>query len=295
YPDAQRRWRGSTMNTFFRAITVCLALSIASSRGFGDDNRVPLDEPDQIAQRLSDKDPKVRRQALVPFARPGTVDPKYRPVLRQAFKDDDTQVRLLAAMGLAASGLADKPFVDELVAMLDTEDGRRCGGAALVLANMKASAKDAVPGLIRAMKKYKDSNLTFALGRLAPYAKEQALPALKEALDDRNMAIVAALELHNLKVPADEMIPILLRMLDRCKEGHIDPFRIAYVIAIYSDKMAVPGLIRAFQHPDLGVRPAAVWALCRVGGDDKDVIPVLTKALEDKSTAEEAARSLKMI
>jgi len=285
------------MNAVIHAVAVavaCASLALAP-RERADGKRAPMIEPDRIAQRLSDKNPEVRRRVLTGFLGRSVVDPKYRPVLWRAFRDDDRQVRQLAAMALATSGLNDKPILDDLVAMLDTEAGRRCGSAVTVLAGMGAGAKDAVPGLIRAMKKYKDSNLTFALGRLAPYAKEQALPALKEALDDRNMAIVAALELHNLKVPADEMVPILLRMFDRCKDEHIDPYRIAYVIAIYSDKIAVPGLIRALEHSNLAVRPAVVWALCRVGGDDKDVIPALTRALEDKSTAEEAARSLQML
>jgi HEAT repeat protein len=185
--------------------------------------------------------------------------------------------------------------VEELVPLLDTKEGRSCGGALTVLARMGPDGKGAVPAVIRAMKTYREGEIARALGELAPYAREQALPALREALGDGRLALGAAAALRRLGVPAGEVVPELLRLFDRCREEGIDPYGVAHEIAVFASPAAVPGLIRALRHPNPAVRPAAAWALCRVRAEDKDVVPALREALQDESAAGEAARSLQAL
>jgi HEAT repeat protein len=217
------------------------------------------------------------------------------PAVNKALRDrEDKQFHLLLEAKWRIDGDA-AYAVRELVPLLDTKQGRQCGGAVTVLAGMGRDGKDAVPAIIRAVKKYHDHNLVYALGELGHHAKEQAIPALKEAMTRSETAVQAAAALRDLGLPAAELVPELLRMFDRCREARIDPYRIAHEIAACGWPATLPGLVRALEHPNPAVRPAAAWALCRVGADKKDVIAALTRALDDKHASEEATRSLLMI
>src|SRR5262249_22137713 len=70
----------------------------------------------------------------------------------------------------------------ELVPLLDTREGRSCGGAIGVLVAMGSDARPAVPAIVQALKRYKEPNLVWAVRQLAPHAREPAVAALREAL-----------------------------------------------------------------------------------------------------------------
>src|SRR6185295_20259427 len=92
----------------------------------------------------------------------------------------------------------------------------------------------AMPGLVVALKEYKDHNVLWAVGELAPHAKELALPALREALMEPDLANNAAIALHSLGEPAEHLIPVQLKRLQACKSGdRSDPMRIVYTIVIH--------------------------------------------------------------
>jgi HEAT repeat protein len=163
---------------------------------------------------------------------------------------------------------------------------------------MGADARDAMPALVAALKRYKDHNVLWAVRELAPHAREIALPALREALKQPDLADNAAIALQDLGEPAKELIPRQLKRLRACKpkDGN-DPMRIVYTIVIHGP-MARPYLddmIALLKHENPEVRRAAAWGVPRMFADDEPVIAALQKALEDPETAEEAARSLKML
>ena len=85
-----------------------------------------------------------------------------------------------------------------LVPLLDTTEGRNCGGANRVIAGMGADAKDALPALIAAMQKYKEWEVCYDLMTLAPHFRDQAVTALREALDDPNLAASASHALRQI-------------------------------------------------------------------------------------------------
>ena len=80
------------------------------------------------------------------------------------------------------------------------------------------------------------------------------------------------------------------------KDGS-DPMRIVYTIVIHGPmaKPFVDDLIVMLKHENPEVRRAAAWGVPRMFADDKPVIAALREALGDAETAEEAARSLKML
>jgi HEAT repeat protein len=185
----------------------------------------------------------------------------------------------------------------ELIPLLETKDGRSCGGAIDVLTAMGPDAKDAVPSVIQSLKRYKETELVSALRKLAPHAKDLALPAIRQALGEAGLMVEAAIALQDLGIPAKEVVPHLLSRLDRCKEDGSDPNRIIYAIVIFGPQ-ATPyaaDLIRKLKHSNPDVRRAAAWGLCRVGADKDVVMAALTEALKDKETSEEAARSLQQL
>ena len=188
--------------------------------------------------------------------------------------------------------------IEKMVPLLEKKGGRQCNAAVQTLVQMQADAKDALPALLSALRRHKDHNLLWAVGELAPHFRDLALPALREALKQPGLADNAAITLQNLGEPAEELIPLQLKRLQayKPKDGS-DPMRIVYTIVIHGPmaKPFVDDLIVLLKHENPEVRRAAAWGVPRMFADDKPVIAALREALGDAETAEEAARSLKML
>ena len=188
--------------------------------------------------------------------------------------------------------------IEKMVPLLDQERGRDCHAVVQTLVHMGADAKEAMPALVAALKRYNDHNVLWAVGELAPHAEELALPALREALTQPSLADDAAIALQNLGEPAEQLIPRQLERLRACKsEDGSEPMRIVYTIVIHGPAATeyVGDLIALLKHENPEVRRAVAWGVPRVFADDKPVIAALQEALGDPETAEEAAKSLKML
>lgn len=191
-----------------------------------------------------------------------------------------------------------KYAIEQMTPLLDTKAGRQYHAAVRTLVHMGSDAKDAMPALLAALKKYKDHNLLWAVGELAPHAKDLALPALREALDDARLADDAAIALHNLGEPAEKLIPLQLRRLAACKpKDGSEPMRIVYTIVIHGPAARdyFADLRPLLKHENPEVRRAAAWALPRMFAGDQPVIAALKEALEDPEAKMEAEKSLKML
>jgi len=103
--------------------------------------------------------------------------------------------------------------IEQLVPQLDEEGGRQCHAAVRALVHMGDDAKNAMPALVAALKRYKDHNVLWAVGELAPHAQELALPALRAAMTEPSLADDAAIALQSLGEPAEQLIP---RRWQRC-------------------------------------------------------------------------------
>jgi hypothetical protein len=153
------------------------------------------------------------------------------------------------------------------------------------------------PLAIAKAKRYKETELVRALRKLAPHEKDLCLAATREALAEPALVEEFAVALQSLGMSANEVVPQLLRRLDRCKEDGNDPNRIVYAIVVFGPEATsyAPDLMRDLKHTNPAVRRAVAWGLCRVGAEKKVVIAALTQARNDKEVSEEAARSLQQL
>jgi HEAT repeat protein len=185
-----------------------------------------------------------------------------------------------------------------LVPLLADKRNLSCYGALGTLSYMRADAKEAVPALIEALKRHKDTNVLRTLRDLAPYSKELAVPALQEALREPTLADEAAIALQGIGLPGEEVLPSQLRRLRACQPGDgNDPMRIVYTIAIYepANQRYLPAVRELLKHANPEIRRAAAWGVCRIAGDEKATEAALKEAAKDPEVAEEATRSLKVL
>jgi hypothetical protein len=188
--------------------------------------------------------------------------------------------------------------LEHLIPLLDRESGRACHAAVWTLVRMGGQASEAMPALVRALERYHDPNLLWAVRELAPHAPALAVPALRGALTQPGLADDAAIALFDLGEPATELVPHQLKRLKACRPNDDgEPMRIAYTIVIHGPKAEayVGELIALLKHENREVRRAAAWSIPRVFADDERVIAALQEALNDPETAEEAAKGLKML
>ena len=183
--------------------------------------------------------------------------------------------------------------IERMVPLLDTKSGRQYHAALRTLVHMGPDAKEAMPALIAALK-----NIFWAVGALAPQAKELALSALWEAMKQPRLADNAAIALQELGEPADDLILLQLTRLRACKtEDGSEPMQIIYTIVIHGPaaKPYLDDVITLLKHENPEVRRAAAWGVSRMFADDKPVIAALKEALKDPETKEEAVKSLMML
>lgn len=106
---------------------------------------------------------------------------------------------------------------------------------------------------------------------------DEALPKLKEALKDANLAKQAAVALGNL---GKESIPILIDMLKNSKDPELQAAAakgLGQVGGLYGDPRIIPPLLDMLFKPgvDIGVRTEVVWAIGKM--PDKRAIEPLHK------------------
>ena len=102
--------------------------------------------------------------------------------------------------------------IKHLVPLLDTKEGLNCGGANRVIARMGRDAKDALPALIAAMRKYKEREVCSDLVVLAEHFRPQIISALRETLTDPDLAAPASRALRDL---GEGGVPVALAELEK--------------------------------------------------------------------------------
>lgn len=251
-----------------------------------------------LIKAMSDEKYASRDLALEALGKIGPAANDALPAIRKWLNTDD--VFLLCQLVEAKWRIdGDATFaIDRMVALLDGKHRRQTYPVVRVLVAMGGDAKRAVPTLVDALQLHRDHNVLWAIGELAPHARDVALPALREAMSQSDLADDAAITLQNLGEPAENLIPLQLSRLQKCKpKDGGEPMQIAYTIVIHGPaaKPYLGEMIALLKHQNPEVRRAATWAVPRMFGEDMPVIATLEKALNDPETAEEAAKSLKML
>lgn len=251
-----------------------------------------------LLKAMDDESPVRRLRALVALGEIGPAAKDALPAIERALgkREDGSLVTLVEVKWRidrnSSFALA------RLVPLLANKRNLNCYGALKTLSYMRADAKEAVPALIEALKRHKDTNVLRTICDLAPYSKELAVPALQAALREPTLADEAAIALQGIGLPGEEVLPSQLRRLQACLPGDgNDPMRIVYTIAIYepANQRYLPEVIELLKHANPEIRRAAAWGVCRIAGDEKATEAALKEAAKDPEVAEEAKRSLQLL
>ena len=199
--------------------------------------------------------------------------------LAEELKNSSPLVRAHAAHALGEFGAAAKPAVQALVAAAADADPavRRAAshavlrlhpGPAVTLPLAKKLLRDADPAV----------RMRFLLS-LVDLGKE-AVPGLRAALKDDEMAKYACLVLSEIGPDADAAAP---ELLDRLKTETHPEVRQQVILALGAIRAvdAVPALIGVVENEKDVDRAAAAFSLGRIGPAAKAAVPTLTKTLDD--------------
>jgi HEAT repeat protein len=242
-----------------------------------------------LVDALKDKEPAVRKSAASLLAQLGADAQASVPALREALKDDTTQIAAaralwkiakdetgipvlmqtlkageLSARREAVSALAEfgpqaKPVVGALVATLGDKDEVR-GPASMTLAGMGSAAVPAVAAVLQDKDERVRVGAAYVLSRIGKDAKE-AVPALAEALADQNLYVgyLAAEALAKIGPEAKAAAPAL-------------------AAALHTEAMRVDDAFPVGKGDAL--RDITAVALAKIGPDAKEAIPVLIDVVE---------------
>jgi HEAT repeat protein len=212
-------------------------------------------------------------------------DPEIvRPALDKAMEGADPEVLDHVLDALASLG---EKAVPRLIAALKREEGRL--KTAAILARIGPPAKAAVPALIEALGDKNPetrSEVLFALAAIGPGAK-QAVPAVARALGDPEMdvryaACYALGKIGPAAMSAKAELQKRLTSPDRFLR-QASAWALAHIhpACPATSAMSVPILIHAMGAPDAMTRLEAAKSLRCLGPRAKDAVPALKKALHD--------------
>lgn len=134
------------------------------------------------------------------------------------------------------------------------------------------------------------------ISSLGDMMNDEALPKLKEALQDKNLAQQAAVAMGNI---GKESIPILIDMLKNSKDPALQIAAakgLGQVGALHGDPAIIPPLLDMLFKPDIdiGVRTEVVWAIGKMP-DKRAIEPLhkLDRELQAVRTEDPAFKKLK--
>jgi hypothetical protein len=216
-------------------------------------------------ESLNSQDPGKKGEAIIAVGMIGHEAWKAEPALIDALKDQDEDVRWLAAQKLGSIDPGDNAVQALLDVLKNKQEATRVrASAAYSLGRIRADVRAAVPALSEALNSedaFLCVNAAGSLIKIDPSLNRESLRVLLDGLKDsrsfvRNSAILA-----------------LSRMGTGAKE-------------------AVPELAKALKDEDKWCRLAAAHALEGMGSDAKEAVPALYEALKDEDERlRKAARS----
>lgn len=286
-------WSSTTtaMKTSLTSFHALIVLGAICSIVAADEVAPPLPPADQLAAQLSDDDLAARRKALFPIVRLSALAAEYRPLLRAALDDKDEDVRMYAALGLAATGQRDEQVTAEIIRGLSKVNLSYLPGPEYQAQHaLIVQGRASVPILIAALKQ-KNLSAQFraldALQQIGPEAKN-ALPAIAEALRAPHESLHSQLLFAKWRIDGDSefaiarLVPLLEIERERMCGGAVDCLWKMGPEA----KGAVPALIAAMhKHKDHGV-VHALDELCTWFAPE--ILPAMREALTETELVDDA-------
>jgi len=203
-----------------------------------------------LGEALKDKDPEVRRAAIVAM---GPIGKKSIPLLQQALKDKDLRLEAAAALGLI--GKAAAAAVPDLCLLLQDPEPEARRKAAAALGSIGSERQEVIPALMQALTdKEAGEPAMYALARM-----NKAMPVLIAALRDEKTADRAAATLGHMGKPAVRELLQLLK--DEKLRG-----RAIVVLGVIGNgaREAIPELTKVADDPTDGEHQSAAAALKKI-------------------------------
>lgn len=244
-----------------------------------------------LVEALKNGDWEVRNAAQAALARLGQ---KATSILIESFKNYDAEVRYCILSGVAEMGEKGVPI---LWKALQEQNKDIQEVATQGLGRIGKKAIPAVPDLQKIFKHSSGKLKVAAAEALWKIKGEEVLPkvlpALIEALKDKDAKIDAASALKNIGEKTSIPVPFLIEIFKK-ERGEIrnSAIWILYEIGEKAET-AIPIFIEALKDPDDNIRSVAVRALGRMGEKAEAAIPVLVKTLYGNGT--NAARGEAMV
>jgi HEAT repeat protein/lysophospholipase L1-like esterase len=241
---------------------------------------------DQRGKRAGLSDPgaaEVRMAAAWALESLGPAATQAGPALAWALhSDSSTGVRSAAAEAIGAMGPAGREVVPALFDALGDPSEAVRSAVAQALARLGPTGED-VPHLLAVLHStdgYVAAFAAWSLGNLRAEAKA-AVPALVQALDRDDVAVVAAGALARIGPAAGEAVPSLVAALGSPDSGR--RWRAARTLGRIGPPAegAVAALAAALGDPEPWVRANAAKALGRIGAAARSAAPALQRATGD--------------
>lgn len=280
------------MRNRIRALSFVVAL-LNFGLCFAASAMAALPSPEMLAS--AEQTPEERHHAFAQIAEAPSLGPEYRSVLREALADDDSRIRLYAALGLSATGEHDDAVTSEILEAFALPTAWYGTGKEMIAyPALVAQGVRAAPVLKAALGHELPKGRMYALlvvAEIGPAVKE-ILPEVQAAgrTPDEGLAgLVAFVEWRltgDYRKALDTLIPMLKTERGRKPGGAVD--QLAKMGPAAGE--AVPALIEAMNaHHDAAV----VEALDDLYPHFPDRIqPALKAALDDPKLANRAAAVL---
>ncbi|MFO0947145.1 MAG: HEAT repeat domain-containing protein [Planctomycetota bacterium] len=280
---------------------VCTAAAFAVLRIEPGDKALGESALTALENGLASTDERARIESARALGHVGSIAAKTVPSLCKALKDDQPHVQAFAAEALAKIG---SPGLSCVMESLNDDKSRHW--AVVVLGEMGADAKSAVPALLKVLKS--DDNVSrgeaaLALGAIKPDSPE-VVEALAAALTDKNGVVraSAAYALGEIGEPAKASIPAL-RNATKTEDAFLNSLAAITLIKLQMEineetKDVVGVLATALKDEHPRIRLAACQSLATIGPAAKDALPALEEAAKDKDSnvadaAKEAIQKIK--
>ncbi len=239
--------------------------------------------PDGL-KALKHPDPEVRYQAAALLVKLGPVGKIAVPELKEALQDTNGFVRVKAAEALwAIEKTSPTILVPVLTQALKSKDAELRAAAAPVLGKMGAKAKSAVPALISALRDKDDGVLVevaAALAEIGPTAKEAA-PALLKIIGAEDRGILESFVVVALGNMGPGVVDDLIKALPDMAVQRRRVAAEALGLIGQNAKPALTALALSLKDSDGQVRVQTAQTLGKIGSDAKEAVPPLRTALKD--------------
>ena len=235
------------------------------------------DAVDRLLNLMNSKNVELRWHAIHALGVIGAKPEQVVPALVKHLQSDSPLIRFHAAQALGDLGPAGAPAVPALVGALKDADLSVRRAAADSLGEIGPAAKASIPALVAALDDAAGSVTLNAIESLGQIGKA-SVPALLEKLKEQHFQLLATTVLGEIGPDASEAVPALTGLLN---SKNIDVRREAMLTLASicpASKSAAPELLRILEDKQSTVRPAAAYALGRLGA--KEAASVLKISLD---------------